>query len=176
MKLRVTPGVLALLILAGAGGRLNAQQFDFTVPSDDQWQYPYNPDPPNRSPGSCFGTVGYDHPPFNYKFNNRDGIVLVAWDTSSLIPTGQGPSSYTISAIQVTLRNIAGAQWPADLTVDDAPRMHALMSKYRDLPMDLADAAIVTVAEREGVRQIFTLDRRDFSVYRPRLGQFIILP
>jgi predicted nucleic acid-binding protein len=43
--------------------------------------------------------------------------------------------------------------------------------------MDLADAALVRVAEREGVHRIFTLDRRDFSVYRPKgVGRFNILP
>jgi len=51
------------------------------------------------------------------------------------------------------------------------------MRTYRDLPMDLADAALVRVAEREKLRRIFTLDRRDFEVYGPaRLGRFSILP
>jgi len=63
------------------------------------------------------------------------------------------------------------------LTADDAPRMRALMDKYRDLPMDLADAALVRVAEREGLRRILTLDRRDFDVYRlARRGRFTVLP
>jgi predicted nucleic acid-binding protein len=43
--------------------------------------------------------------------------------------------------------------------------------------MDLADAALVRVAERDGTRKIFTLDRRDFTVYRVRgTGRFTILP
>ena len=53
---------------------------------------------------------------------------------------------------------------PLDLT--DVPRMRELMSKYADRPMDFADAALVRVAEREGIRQIFTVDRKDFSGYR----------
>jgi uncharacterized protein len=54
------------------------------------------------------------------------------------------------------------------LTLDkgDAPRMRELMKKYGNRPMDLADAALLRVAEREGIRKIFTVDRRDFSVYR----------
>ena len=60
---------------------------------------------------------------------------------------------------------------------DDVPRMKELMRKYRDLPMDLADAALVRVAERDKVRRIFTLDRRDFQIYRPaRIGRFAIVP
>lgn len=49
---------------------------------------------------------------------------------------------------------------------DDHPRMQELMRKYRDLPMDLADAALVRVAERDGIDTVFTIDRRDFQVYR----------
>jgi predicted nucleic acid-binding protein len=60
---------------------------------------------------------------------------------------------------------------------DDYPRIRELMEKYSDLPMELADAALVTVAERERLHRIFTLDRRDFGVYRPkRLRRFTIIP
>jgi hypothetical protein len=52
------------------------------------------------------------------------------------------------------------------LDASDSPRMRELMAKYADRPMDFADAALVRVAEREGLRKIFTVDREDFSVYR----------
>jgi uncharacterized protein len=70
-----------------------------------------------------------------------------------------------------------GALTLLPLDQDDMPRMRELMEKYRDLPMDLADAALVRVAERERIRRIFTIDRRDFALYRPdRIGTFEILP
>ena len=50
-------------------------------------------------------------------------------------------------------------------SVAEAVRMQALMEKYSDVPMDLADASIVTLAEASGLRQVFTLDT-DFYVYR----------
>ena len=53
---------------------------------------------------------------------------------------------------------------PLDLL--DVPRIRELLRKYADLPMDLADAALVRVAEREDIRKIFTVDRKDFGVYR----------
>ena len=59
------------------------------------------------------------------------------------------------------------------LTLDgrDMSRARDSMKKYKDLPMDLADAA------RGKIRRIFTLDRRDFEIYRrAKLGRFIILP
>lgn len=59
----------------------------------------------------------------------------------------------------------------------DVPRMKQLMEKYRDLPMDMADAALVRVAEREGLRRVLTLDRTDFGIYRlARKGKFTLLP
>jgi predicted nucleic acid-binding protein len=70
-----------------------------------------------------------------------------------------------------------GAVQILPLGIDDIGRMRDLMRKYRDLPMDLADAALVRVAERERLRRIFTLDRRDFQIYRPsRIGRFAVLP
>jgi uncharacterized protein len=55
--------------------------------------------------------------------------------------------------------------------------MRDLRRKYRDLPMDLADAALVRVADRDRLRRIFTLDLHDFQIYRPsRIGRFVVLP
>ena len=63
------------------------------------------------------------------------------------------------------------------LDAGDVARIRELMVKYKDHPMDFADAALVRVAEREKLRRIFTIDRRDFTVYRPaRLGRFAIVP
>lgn len=45
-------------------------------------------------------------------------------------------------------------------------RMTKLMKKYEDLPMDLADASLVVLAEELKDGRILTIDRRDFSVYR----------
>jgi len=44
--------------------------------------------------------------------------------------------------------------------------MEKLVRKYADQPMDFADASVVILATRTGVREILTADRRDFSVYR----------
>ena len=52
------------------------------------------------------------------------------------------------------------------LDANDIPRIRELMGKYRNRRMDFADAALLRVAERENTKKIFTVDRRDFSVYR----------
>lgn len=58
----------------------------------------------------------------------------------------------------------------------DLRRMKTLMRKYRDLPMDFADAALVRVAERERIHSIVTFDRH-FRVYAlPARARFVVLP
>ncbi len=50
--------------------------------------------------------------------------------------------------------------------VDALFRAHALMSRYRDLPMDLADASLVILAEDRNDGRILSTDLRDFQGYR----------
>lgn len=52
-----------------------------------------------------------------------------------------------------------------DLSPREARRSAELMEKYQDLPMDLADATLVVIAESMESRIVFTLDR-DFQIYR----------
>jgi uncharacterized protein len=46
------------------------------------------------------------------------------------------------------------------------PRIEDLMEKYADLPMDLADASLVVLAEELGDGRILSTDQRDFGAYR----------
>jgi predicted nucleic acid-binding protein len=41
-----------------------------------------------------------------------------------------------------------------------------IMRRYEDTGLQLADAALIHLAERENIRTVFTLDRRDFSIVR----------
>lgn len=46
------------------------------------------------------------------------------------------------------------------------PRLAQLMAQYADLPMDLADASLVLLAEHLGHGRILSSDQRDFHTYR----------
>jgi len=46
------------------------------------------------------------------------------------------------------------------------PRIRELMAQYQDLPMDLADASPVLLAEHLGEGRIISTDQRDFHTYR----------
>ena len=52
------------------------------------------------------------------------------------------------------------------LDVSHLSRVGALMEEYADLPMDLADASLVVLAEQLGSGRILSTDHRDFHAYR----------
>jgi uncharacterized protein len=54
------------------------------------------------------------------------------------------------------------------LTVEDLIRAAELELTYDNLDLGLVDASVVALCERLGERKVATLDRRDFSVVRPR--------
>jgi uncharacterized protein len=58
-----------------------------------------------------------------------------------------------------------GAIQVVPLGVEDVPRVQELMARYRQRSISLAAAALVRVAEREGLARVFTVDRA-FAVYR----------
>jgi uncharacterized protein len=53
-----------------------------------------------------------------------------------------------------------------DLDESAMPWLVKFLLRYRTLEAQLADAALVCLAERHEIDTVFTLDRRDFSVYR----------
>lgn len=88
----------------------------------------------------------------------------------------------TTEAVLTETLHLVGPRWSAQkiciefllrrafllvpLSVAALERVAALMEKYRDVPMDFADATLVALGEELGTDRVFTLDRRGFSVYR----------
>jgi uncharacterized protein len=63
------------------------------------------------------------------------------------------------------------------LAGEEAEPVAAIMRRYSNIQAQLADAALVYLAEREKIDTVFTLDRRDFSTYRlSRKRAFRIVP
>lgn len=63
------------------------------------------------------------------------------------------------------------------LSHEDAIPLGTILKKYRDIHPQLADAALVHLAARDGFDTLFTLDQRDFCVYRlPKGRMFRLLP
>ncbi len=60
---------------------------------------------------------------------------------------------------------------------DAAGSIADFLRRYRKVSPDLADACLVHIAERYNIDTVFTLDRRDFSIYRFNKNRpFTLLP
>lgn len=60
---------------------------------------------------------------------------------------------------ELTVEPVGGPDWE---------RMAQLVEQYRDLRLGGVDASVIAAAERLGEKTVATLDRRHFSVVRPR--------
>lgn len=60
----------------------------------------------------------------------------------------------------------AGGAVVREMSPTAADDIAALMEKYDDLPMDLADALLVWLAEQAGIVEAIALDESDFGIYR----------
>jgi len=68
-----------------------------------------------------------------------------------------------------------GLVLPLDLDSAAPDLLAIFLDKYQDLGAQLADASLCYLAERERIDRVFTLDRRDFTVYRIRQNQPLLL-
>ncbi len=73
--------------------------------------------------------------------------------------------------VLVDFLNTSGTEVEALMQAAQLRAAVALMKKYRDTPMDFADATLVLRADELGFTEILTLDRRGFSTYRTARGQ-----
>jgi hypothetical protein len=96
-------------------------------------------------------------------------------------------SAVVTEAMHLVASDSRGPRLLADLLAETAaevydlsrpPDLHhavALMERYRNLPMDFADATLLLLAEAVGVEDLLTLDRRGFAAFRTRQGRALRL-
>ncbi|HEX3143310.1 MAG TPA: PIN domain-containing protein [Pyrinomonadaceae bacterium] len=63
---------------------------------------------------------------------------------------------------------VAGELAQAQSTPQDLARAADLLDKYADNKVDFVDCAIVAMAERLNLTRVLTVDRRHFTIFRPR--------
>ncbi|TDE97257.1 PIN domain-containing protein [Occultella glacieicola] len=99
--------------------------------------------------------------------------TLVITEVVYLLATrlGTGPEVRFLGDLaggSFTVEPVAAADWL---------RIAELVARYRDLPLGTVDASVVVTAERLGVSEIATVDRRHFTVVRPaHVDAFTLLP
>ncbi len=78
-------------------------------------------------------------------------------------------------AVQMFNRLHSGAFQIENLSIEDLRRMEEIMLQYADRQFDYVDTAIMALSERLNILQVYTFDRRDFSVFRPRHADYLEL-
>lgn len=87
-------GVAAVITASTHAGTVSVS---YDEPSLDRWMYPFNPTPGTRGECSVFGTTGDD------RFDDRDGQMIVAFDTSADVPPARGTNAYDLVSARLTI-------------------------------------------------------------------------
>ena len=99
--------------------------------------------------------------------------TLVITEVVYLLATRLGPEPEVrflgdLAGGAFTVEPVAPADWL---------RIAELVARYRDLPLGTVDASVITAAQRLGITEIATVDRRHFTLVRPdHVAAFTLLP
>jgi uncharacterized protein len=115
-------------------------------------------------------------------------------DVSAAVETDPGPfivSPYVLAELDyllatrrgvpaemAALRELSGGAWDLPYyEAADLRRAVAIINQYQDQNVGLADASLVTLADRYRTDRLLTLDHRHFRVLRTQAGKaFTLLP
>ncbi len=76
-------------------------------------------------------------------------------------------------ALDLFLADLEADAFRLDCGEQDLGRIRALIQRYTDLPLALADAAVIASAERTGSK-VLTIDRRDFDIVGRAIGVSVV--
>lgn len=76
------------------------------------------------------------------------------------------------------LKGIPGSRFELiEATAQDIERIAQILERYVDSKVDFVDASVMVIAERLNITTVLTIDRRDFSLFRPlHCLNFTLLP
>lgn len=113
-----------------------------------------------------------------FKRNDHHHTTAIAWFRSNkhrlitTLPVMTEAWHLVAPGAQVGLVEFAAkAISVVELGEDAMQRIHDLVVRYRDRPMDLADASLVVLAERTGTKAIATIDSGGFAAFRTGSGK-----
>ncbi len=107
------------------------------------------------------------------QLGNLDPPLLTTWpvltEATWLLRSRQDLVEKLIFSVGDSLLRLA---WLDEADVDP---MAGILNRYADQSFQLADVSLMHVAERQNINVVFTLDRRDFSIYRKSDGSALTL-
>ena len=124
-----------------------------------------------------FDSAEPDHAAVSRAIDDSDEVLVVSpyvvAELDYLVATRIG-----VDAELAVLHELSGGAWElADFAATDIEQAAAVIAKYRDQQIGLADASNVVLAKRYQTRTIASLDHRHFTVLRPLDGgRFALVP
>jgi len=117
-----------------------------------------------------FDRSDQDHARCRRFFSDFRGVLVSTWpvltEVCHLVPPAVAPRF-------LEWIRLGGLQMQ-DLPTAALETIGGWMQQVGDLPMDLADASLLWVANQSGIRRIATLDDRDFGIYRLPGGDVLL--
>lgn len=102
-------------------------------------------------------------------FREWRGELLTTWPVITEAVYLSETQKARLAIVQWLQRNLQAMAQDAQ----DALRIERYYRKYADQEPDLADLSLLALAERTGVRDVLTVDARDFDVYRLSGGHML---
>lgn len=123
---------------------------------------------------ALFNPRDRDHAACRQFFQGFTGRLMTTWPvmTESAYMLSQTISA-PIALLKWAAKGATGGLDVRHLGLENVGSMIAYTQKYRDLPMDLADASLVALSIDTGVTEIVSLDS-DFDVYRLPNGKALV--
>jgi predicted nucleic acid-binding protein len=101
--------------------------------------------------------------------------AAILTEISWIIRARDRAGKMALTTLQEFLEDLASGQYMLDCGESDFPRISELVTRYEDLGLDLADAAVIACAERNGSR-VLTTDYRHFPVVARGEKSIVVLP
>ena len=120
---------------------------------------------------ALFDKSDYFHKKIFDFFSKNNFILYITWPVITEI-------SYLLDFNKETQIDFlkwleSGALHVVDFEITDLSNLSEYMNKYKDVPMDLADASLMLISDKLDLRKIITLDK-DFYVYRKQDGKYLL--
>jgi predicted nucleic acid-binding protein len=119
---------------------------------------------------ALFHEKDFYHKKVLYSIQNNDFLLTTTWPVITevfyFLSSYKGKTQLFLEWIE------RGGLEIHDLFISDLDYIKKRILKYSDVPMDLADASLICIAERESVYKIISIDS-DFEIYKLNNGKYL---
>lgn len=120
MRTSAINSTLCVVFCLGAATAARAQLLNaqFSTPTLDRWNYPFDSAPGYSETAAVFSALGQEDAFPGFSFDQRDSQMVLAWDTGAAVPTGLGVCAYRVVGASLTIGTTGEIPFRYDPTYD----------------------------------------------------------